>query len=108
LPRRSVGFFEIFSFEEEFLATCFGKRIGETVAEVKSRPMPALTKIRIGPTSYMCLLFSHRFNGNAGAAKESIELPAAARSRLSRDNNRPFNNGGGRDPAGVSIAMARA
>ena len=66
--------------------------------------MPALAEIRIGLARYMRLFFGYRFNDNSGAAKESIELPAAARFGLSLDNDRHFDKIGGRDPAGVSLS----
>ena len=44
--------------------------------------MTALAEIRISLPGYMRLFFGYRFNDDAGAPKESIELTAAARSGL--------------------------
>ncbi len=51
----------------------------------------------------MRLFFGYRFNDNASAAKESIELPAAARSALSLDHDHHFNKvrGGIPPPSGL-------
>jgi hypothetical protein len=101
--RGNIGLTEIFAFEKETLSSCLSKRISEAVPEVKPGAMSTLAEIRIGLTGNMRLLLGYRFNDNAGAAKESIELPAAARSGLSLDNDPHFDKVGGRDSADVSV-----
>ena len=101
--RRNIGPLEIFSFEKEPLPSCSSKRISEAVPEVKPGAMPTLAEIRIGLTGNVRLLLGYRFNDNACASKESIELPAASCSGLSLDNDPHFDKVGGRDAADVSV-----
>ena len=102
----NVGQGEIVSLEQEGFARRSAKRVGETVAKVQARLVPAFAEVEKSLPSQLALLDGDGLDDEARAAEEGVGLARAVRTELALDHHREFDMVRHADPADVGRADA--
>src|SRR3984957_1774232 len=83
-----------------------GERVGETVAKIQARLVPAFAEVEKSLPSQVALLESNGLDDDARATEEGIGLARAVRTQLALDHHREFDMVRHTDPADVGGADA--
>src|SRR3546814_1774402 len=80
-----------------------GQRIGKAVAKVQARFVAALAEIEKRLSRQFAMIERHRFDRDAGAAKEGFGLAHPFGTELAFDDHRQLDIAGDADAAGIGI-----
>src|SRR3546814_4199807 len=82
---------------------CSSDLIRKSVAKVHARSVAALAQIEKRQSGQFAIIERHRFNHDAGAAKEGFSLAHPFGTELAFDGHRQLDIAGDADAAGIGI-----